>query len=49
MSRYGDRFACGVTVEGAQTVIVGAGLGTSVLPMRLFTHPEIWLVELGRQ
>nr|WP_305959290.1 metallophosphoesterase [Aurantiacibacter sp. 219JJ12-13]MDP5262698.1 metallophosphoesterase [Aurantiacibacter sp. 219JJ12-13] len=46
MSRYGDRFACGVTVEGGKTVIVGAGLGTSLMPVRFNTQPEIWLVEL---
>lgn len=46
MSRYGDRFACGQIVEGGQTVIVSAGLGTSLLPMRFGTRPEIWLVEL---
>lgn len=47
LSRYGDRFGCGRTVERGQTVIVGAGLGTSLIPLRLFTHPEIWLIELG--
>ena len=46
MSRYGDRFACGKVEENGQTVIVGAGLGTSVLPFRFGTTPEIWLVEL---
>lgn len=47
MSRYGERFACGEIVEHEQTVIVGAGLGTSLLPLRFGTHPEIWLVELS--
>ena len=46
LSRYGDRFACGVHSEGSRTVITGAGLGTSLVPVRLFTRPEIWLVEL---
>lgn len=45
-SRYGQRYACGIVEEDGKTVIVGAGLGTSVLPIRLFTQPEIWLVEL---
>lgn len=45
-SDYGDRYACGRIDEGQRTVIVGAGLGTSLLPMRLFTTPEIWLVEV---
>ena len=46
LSRYGDRFACGETIEHEQSVVVGAGLGTSVLPLRFGTHPKIWLVEL---
>lgn len=46
MSRYGDRFACGKVVEGGQTVIVGAGLGTSLLPIRFGTRAEIWMIEL---
>lgn len=45
-SRYGDKYACGVAQENGKTVITGAGLGTSVLPLRLFTRAEIWLVEL---
>ncbi|MDE1466440.1 metallophosphoesterase [Aurantiacibacter sp. D1-12] len=49
MSAYGDRFACGEIVEGGQTVIVGAGLGTSLLPIRFGTRGEIWLVELQGQ
>ncbi|MEX0343233.1 MAG: metallophosphoesterase [Erythrobacter sp.] len=46
LSEYGDRFACGKIVEGNRSIIVGAGLGTSLLPIRLFTRPEIWLVTL---
>ena len=46
LSDYGDRFACGRIDEGQRSVIVGAGLGTSLIPLRLFTQPEIWLVEL---
>ncbi len=46
MSDYGDRYACGRVDEDGRTLIVGAGLGTSVLPVRLFTAPEIWLVKL---
>ncbi len=49
MSAYDDRFACGEIVEGGKTIIVGAGLGTSLLPMRFGTRSEIWLVELGSQ
>ena len=46
LSRYGSRYACGRVDEGAKTVVTGGGLGTSLLPLRLFTRPEIWLIEL---
>ena len=46
LSRYGQRFACGRIEEGNRTIFVGAGLGTSLLPMRLFTQPTIWQIEL---
>lgn len=46
MSRYGDRYGCGRVDENSKVLVVGAGLGTSLLPLRLFTRPEIWLVEL---
>jgi len=48
MSRYGQRFSCGTTVENGRTVITSSGLGTSLLPLRLFTKPEIWMVDLRR-
>ena len=41
MSRYGERFACGVTKERGQTVITSGGLGTSILPIRFGTRPEV--------
>ena len=47
MSRYGDRYACGLIREGARTLIVSAGLGTSVLPFRFFTHPDMWSITLA--
>lgn len=46
MSRYGDLYACGVAREQGRTLITSAGLGTSVLPIRLFTRPEIWLIDV---
>ena len=45
-SRYGDRFACGRTEDPAGTAIVGAGLGTSLLPIRFGTRPEVWLIKM---
>jgi len=47
VSRYGDRFACGAIEDGDQRVFVGAGLGTSILPLRFNTPPDVWLVTLG--
>ena len=47
VSRYGDRFACGDMTDNGQRVFVGAGLGTSLLPLRYLTPPDAWLVTLG--
>ncbi len=46
MSRYGDRFACGQIADAGQTIFVGAGLGTSILPFRFGAPPDVWLVTL---
>ncbi len=46
MSDYGERYACGRVDENGNSVIVGAGLGTSLLPVRLFSKPEIWLITI---
>lgn len=46
-SRYGERFACGLIEDEGQRVVVGAGLGTSILPLRLGVPPEFWLIEIG--
>ena len=46
MSDYGDLYACGVARQHGKTLVTSAGLGTSLLPVRLFTHPEIWLIEI---
>ncbi|MEM6476524.1 MAG: metallophosphoesterase [Pseudomonadota bacterium] len=46
MSDYGELYACGVVEQHGKTLVTSAGLGTSLLPIRLFTQPEIWLVEI---
>lgn len=46
MSEYGNRYACGVVEEHDKTLVTSAGLGTSLLPFRLFTQPEIWVIEV---
>lgn len=46
-SRHGDRYGCGLRVEGRRRVVVTAGIGTSVLPLRLGAVPDLWLLTLG--
>lgn len=45
-SRYGSRYRCGIIREGDRIVVVGAGLGTSLLPLRFGAPPDIWLLTL---
>lgn len=47
MSRYDERYACGRINERGRTLVVSAGLGTSILPLRLGAVPDLWLVTLG--
>jgi hypothetical protein len=47
MSEHGDRYACGRVNEAGKTLIVGAGVGTSILPLRLGAVPDMWLIALG--
>jgi predicted MPP superfamily phosphohydrolase len=46
-SRYGSRYAHGHIVEEGRHLIVSAGLGVSILPVRFMRPPEIVIVELG--
>lgn len=46
MSRHRDRFACGLIREGNRTIVVSAGLGTSLLPVRIGAPPDLWLLTL---
>ena len=46
MSAFGERYACGRVDEHGKTLIVSAGLGTSILPLRLGTRPDVWVVNL---
>jgi predicted MPP superfamily phosphohydrolase len=45
-SKYGTRYACGLYRSGEKTMIVSAGVGTSGLPLRLLSPPDIWLVTV---
>ena len=47
MSKYGDRYGCGKITEGRKTIFVSAGLGTSLLPLRLGAIPDMWLITIG--
>jgi len=46
MSRFGDRYACGQIEEDGRTLIVGAGTGTSLLPIRFGAPPDIWVIDV---
>jgi predicted MPP superfamily phosphohydrolase len=46
-SAHGRRYACGIVREGGSMLIVTAGLGTSILPLRFGAVPDLWLIELG--
>ncbi|MEP6001154.1 MAG: metallophosphoesterase [Parasphingorhabdus sp.] len=46
MSDFGEKYACGVVKQHQKTLVTSAGIGTSLLPIRLFTQPEIWVVEI---
>lgn len=46
MSEHGDRYACGVVVEKGRTLVVGSGLGTSLLPLRLGAVSDMWLITI---
>ncbi|WP_037489982.1 metallophosphoesterase [Sphingobium indicum] len=45
-SKYGTRYGCGLYRDGAKTMIVAAGVGTSGLPIRMLAPPDIWLVRI---
>lgn len=45
-SKYGTRYGCGLYRDGAKTMIVAAGIGTSGLPFRLLAPPDIWLITI---
>jgi uncharacterized protein len=47
MSRYGKRYACGIIREPGRTLIVSAGVGTSLVPLRIGVPPDMWLIQVG--
>jgi predicted MPP superfamily phosphohydrolase len=46
MSEHGDLYACGVARRNGSTLVTAAGLGTSILPLRLGARPDMWMVRL---
>ena len=46
-SRYGQRYAYGLVVEGGRALFVSPGIGTSILPVRFRVPPEISVVTLS--
>jgi uncharacterized protein len=49
MSEYGEKYACGVVVENDKMLVVSAGLGTSILPLRLGAAPDMWVIGVKRR
>jgi hypothetical protein len=47
-SRYGRRYVCGLIRDGHRALVVTAGIGTSVLPLRLGARPDLWVIDIGR-
>jgi len=48
-SRYGARYACGLVKERGNVLVVTAGIGTTLLPLRFGARPDIWLIRVGPQ
>lgn len=46
-SRYGNRFAYGHIQEDTRHLVVSAGIGCSILPVRFGVTPEITVIEIG--
>ena len=46
-ARIGGHFVCGVTHESDHVIVVTAGLGTSIVPVRYGAPPDLWLLTLG--
>lgn len=44
MSKYGQKYACGIIKENGKTIITSAGTGTSLLPLRFGAPPDIWII-----
>ena len=45
-SHYGQRYALGHITENGHHIFITIGLGTSILPVRFLTPPEITILKL---
>ena len=46
---YDPRYQCGIVRDPGRIVVITAGLGTSVVPIRLGAPPDWWLIRVGGQ
>ncbi|SOB79880.1 hypothetical protein SAMN06297144_0779 [Sphingomonas guangdongensis] len=44
---YAPRYRCGIIREHGRAIVVGAGVGASVAPIRFGVPPDLWLLTLG--
>lgn len=44
---FDPHYRCGIVHDPDRTVIVTAGLGTSIAPIRIGAPPDLWLITLG--
>lgn len=45
-SKYGQRYAIGIIEENGKQLFVSPGIGTSILPIRFMTPPEVSILKL---
>jgi uncharacterized protein len=45
-SKYRQRYVLGLKEENGKQLFVGAGIGTSILPLRFMTPPEVSILKL---
>ena len=45
-SKYGQRYAMGLVREGEKQLFVSAGIGTSIIPVRFMTPPEVNILRI---
>ncbi len=49
VSRYGERFECGYLKDRYNYIVISAGLGTSIFPIRINAPPDFWVITLKGQ